>query len=624
MDAATIPDGRSNVVAGTGREITTPGVPLVCVSPGSLSAGVADEILVERAIGGDTEAFDELVRRHREGAVQTARLILEPDRAEDAVQDALILAFRFLPKIRDRARFGRWLSAITRFRALRILRAENRRHRGVVPLDDTIPEIAAQLATESREDRPGDEEVIAALAGIPADYAEVVRLHFLHGVPHLRISELLHVSLSTVKWRCYRGKNMLRALLEPRAVSPQRLQTGCQACSGVESCPEGAAPSYGGGGVGVPVLCAAKGHLVRAIVKVAVHKIVPGLVILLRLLVPSHHVRAQTSTTMMRVLRNGFGPVTFLRFSPDGGELARICESSPLELFEALRYKSARTLPDTVIGLAYSPDGARIATAEAAGGARLWDARARGEPMPYLPPLVQADRYMVTTPLGILQGPTTDGRGGVQAVEFSPDGKRLLTAHADGRVKLWNTGTWTIEAEIVPAGDDAVAAAFHPDGRTILLAGQSGTLHEWTVDGKTEIGSTPTIGSVTGIAYSPDGNSLVTTHRSQKESAAVVWTGDRQSPDVRKGFGSAAFSRDGRVLALGGNRVELLEPVSRKGLRTVMLPELTPRETNPQQYGALPSVRIPVSVVALAFSPDGRTLAAGMAEGTVRFIDLSR
>ena len=416
MDAATIPDGRSNVVASTGREIPTPGMPPVYVPPGSASVGMPDEILVERAITGDTEAFDVLVRRHREGALQTARLILESDRAEDAVQDALILAFRFLPRIRERARFGRWLSAITRFRALRLLRAEKRRHRGFVPLDDAIPEIAVQLATDPREDKPGDEQLLAALAGIPAEYAEVVRLHFLHGVPHQRISELLHVSLSTVKWRCFRGKGLLRALLQPQAVSSERLETGCQACPGVESCPEGAAPTYGGGGVAVPVLCAAKGHLVRAVAKVAVHKIVPGLVVLLRLLVPSHSARAHP-TTVMRALRNGVGPVTFLRFSPHGGAPALAGESSPLEL-EATCDQSARVLPDTVVALADSPDDTRMATADVAGDARPSDARVRGKPMPRLPPLVPADRYIVTRAHGFLQDPTTVGCGGVQALDF--------------------------------------------------------------------------------------------------------------------------------------------------------------------------------------------------------------
>ena len=76
--------------------------------------------LVWKAKVGDLSAFDVLVWRYRPAAVLTARGIL-PTRelADDAVQDAFISAYKSLPQLEDATRFGSWISAIVRYRALR-------------------------------------------------------------------------------------------------------------------------------------------------------------------------------------------------------------------------------------------------------------------------------------------------------------------------------------------------------------------------------------------------------------------------------------------------------------------------------------------------------------------------
>jgi RNA polymerase sigma-70 factor (ECF subfamily) len=183
----------------------------------------SDETLVTSAIAGDPEAFETLVCRYRPLALKTATTILGPDHAEDAVQDALLLAFRALPTIKNRAKFPRWLSAITRFRALR-LRRENQYRTGMVALDDALLATLSNLACAPREEKDGDGLLLAALGSIPPEYAEVIRLHFLHGVPHQEIADFLAVPLSTVKWRCFRGKEMLRDVLRPEGCVPSRLE----------------------------------------------------------------------------------------------------------------------------------------------------------------------------------------------------------------------------------------------------------------------------------------------------------------------------------------------------------------------------------------------------------------
>ena len=200
--------------------------------PGGVENPVAvtDEALVSAAIGGDVEAFGELVLRHRPLALRVAATVVGHDRAEDVVQEALLLAYRALGTIRDRGRFSQWLMTITRFRALRVGRLETRFTRGRVVLDDLFLEsFAAPRAGE--DSRPLEmAEVLAALDVLPRAYAEVVRLHFLQDLPHEAISRRLGVPLSTVKWRCFRGKSLLRDQLAIRHPGRPGVTDQCDSC----------------------------------------------------------------------------------------------------------------------------------------------------------------------------------------------------------------------------------------------------------------------------------------------------------------------------------------------------------------------------------------------------------
>ena len=172
-----------------------------------------DELLVVAAIIGNLEAFEELVMRYRPAVVRLARTIVGADYAEDVAQDSLLLAFKALPGIEEPRRFGAWLSAITRHRALRFRKSETTHMTKRVALDEALLENIEALARPVAE-KERDEAMLQALDSLPADYAMPLRLRFLDEMPLDRIAAFMGVPLSTVKWRIHYGKKLLRAKVE--------------------------------------------------------------------------------------------------------------------------------------------------------------------------------------------------------------------------------------------------------------------------------------------------------------------------------------------------------------------------------------------------------------------------
>ena len=188
-----------------------------------------DEVLVLGAILGNLDAFEQLVVRYRPAVVRLARSVVGADDAEDVAQDALLLAFKALPSIEEPRRFAAWLSAITRHRALRFARGEEKHVSKRVPLDEALIDKIEALAKPfagggtntakpfavkgTVEDKQQEEEMMRALDSLPADYAMPLRLHFLDEMPLKRIAAFMGVPLSTVKWRIHHGKKLLRTQL---------------------------------------------------------------------------------------------------------------------------------------------------------------------------------------------------------------------------------------------------------------------------------------------------------------------------------------------------------------------------------------------------------------------------
>ena len=177
-----------------------------------------DATLVLRALVGDLGAFDGLVRRYRGAALAVAQGVTGSfDRAQDAAQDAFVLAFSKLPQLDDPARFASWLCAIVRHRATRLSMRDNR-------AQPTEPEeLEAYVLRHSGEVSPHPvEEMIRRIEGIsvrnalgnlPEEIQVVMRLYYYEDWPVKRIAEFLSLPATTVKWRLHEGRRRLKRTL---------------------------------------------------------------------------------------------------------------------------------------------------------------------------------------------------------------------------------------------------------------------------------------------------------------------------------------------------------------------------------------------------------------------------
>ena len=170
-------------------------------------------VLVERARQGDQLAFSELVDQEGDRCYGIAMGILrDVERAQDAVQQAFLLAWRDLPSLRDAERFGPWLHRLL----VNACYEEARRHRRwstrvrALPVDGMDMPANADPAV-SVHDRDALERAFAQLS---PEHRAVVVLHHHVGLPLPEIAEIVRVPVGTVKSRLFYATRALRAALD--------------------------------------------------------------------------------------------------------------------------------------------------------------------------------------------------------------------------------------------------------------------------------------------------------------------------------------------------------------------------------------------------------------------------
>jgi eukaryotic-like serine/threonine-protein kinase len=300
------------------------------------------------------------------------------------------------------------------------------------------------------------------------------------------------------------------------------------------------------------------------------------------------------SGTLQRALPGATGGILSLAFSPDGSAVAASSWDTAVRVWELADLKDPKTLTDHrgyVWSIAFSPDGATLASVggkwDGAPEARLWEWQTSTTSTAWF----------------------ADHASGATAVAFSPDGETLATAGWDRTVRMVDRNHSRASSNALRGHTSYVSSvAFSPDGSTVLTSSYDGTAKLWSVDeplDRTKLQLTDLASY--SIAFAPDGKSLAAAGL-QIVSIVDTASGERLIRLVEQPAQSlTTYSVDGKSLAVAG----FAHPAG--SVRVYDTESWQPRFAN--------SGHADKTVWALAFSPDGKTLATGGADNALRLWD---
>jgi WD40 repeat protein len=274
---------------------------------------------------------------------------------------------------------------------------------------------------------------------------------------------------------------------------------------------------------------------------------------------------------------------------------------------DRLCHADLRTLHGTGEGftaLAFSPDGARLATADFDHTVTLWET-ATGE-------------TLLRLELGHIESASS-----IYSLAFSPDGKTLACPRDDNTLALLEAATGKVlrkldghrrADDLPPVNSQVTAVAYSPDGRLLASSSWDRTVKLWDPatgqERATLLGHTHSVGAV---AFAPDGRKLAsagwdhTLRLWEVPSGRLLLTLDFPGREPDMTLNSLAFNPDGTVLAAGNadGRIRFWDPATGQERTTV------------EAHG--PSLDTDNSGVrSLAFSPDGSRLASGATDRTLK------
>jgi RNA polymerase sigma-70 factor, ECF subfamily len=183
-----------------------------------LSLPQPDLAVLRKAQRGDERAFSLIVRAYETPVYNYVLRLVGGDRslAEDLTQEVFLRVFQGLPKFSLRCKFTTWLFQVTKNRVLDELRASERRPRHLVALDDVAPLEAMERPIEQGEEI---DALWRAIEGLSVDLKMAVLLRDVAGLSYTEIADSLEITLATVKWRIYKGREEIALALAREGIT---------------------------------------------------------------------------------------------------------------------------------------------------------------------------------------------------------------------------------------------------------------------------------------------------------------------------------------------------------------------------------------------------------------------
>ncbi|PSB07875.1 hypothetical protein C7B76_27340 [filamentous cyanobacterium CCP2] len=330
-----------------------------------------------------------------------------------------------------------------------------------------------------------------------------------------------------------------------------------------------------------------------------------------------------TESNRISGFKNG---VNSIAVSPNGVHIATASLDGSVQLWrpDGSLLSTMQGHEDRAWSVTFSPDSSTLMSAGADGKINLWDLNGRllktleGHPLGVWRAIFSPDGSLIasaspdqTVKLWKRDGTllkTLPHQGLVFGIDFSADGRSLVTGAYDNQVRIWQVGSpsspefGTLLRTLSGHGTGVTSVIYSPRGDLIVSAEQYGTIKLWQPNG-TLVKTIEIVSGFTNLAFNPDGETFVSV---DADGMVKLWRYDGSLLATFKGHDGeirgAAFSPDGETIFSGGL-------------------DKTVRFWKPEGMPFLTLLRHPTEVRALAISLDGKLIVTGTSSGRVYLWD---